>query len=212
MPSPSAIATRFDLPEAARALLLRSGAMQTPHTGRVLFDHLLATCQQLRAWGNPQAVCMAGLFHSIYGTNAFTHQSLVQSQRAELQSAIGSDAETLAWLFCSIDRPHAILLGLESCKPGGSTRLQARAGGQHVGLTDGMLQVQYTQLQALAEIECANLIEQASWGKALQGLYCAAVDHPGLLSSGALAALRSGLASKLQAPLHQQPLAQRRAA
>ncbi|MGB4115454.1 MAG: DUF6817 domain-containing protein [Polaromonas sp.] len=212
MPSPSAIATRFELPEAARALLLRSGAMQTPHTGRVLFDHLLATCQQLHAWGNPQAVCMAGLFHSIYGTNAFTHQSLVQSQRAELQNAIGTDAEALAWLFCSIDRPHAILQGLQSRKPSGSTQLQGRAGAQHPGLAEGALLVQYTQLQALAEMECANLIEQASWGKALQGLYCAAIDNPGLLSNGALAALRSGLANKLQAPLHQQALAQRQAA
>ena len=210
MPSPSAIATRFDLPEAARILLLRSGAMQTPHTGRVLYDHLVATYQQLQAWGNPQAVCMAGLFHSIYGTNAFTHQSLVQSQRADLQNAIGAEAEEMAWLFCSIDRPHAILQGIQSCPPNGSIHI--KAGAAHLQPVAGMLQVQYADLQALAEIECANLIEQASWGKALQALYCAAIDHPSLLSNGALAALRSGLANQLHGQQVSQPHQQRQAA
>ena len=147
MPNPNGFATRFELPVAAHALLLRSGAMQTPHTGRVLYDHLLATYQQLQAWGNPQAVCMAGLFHSIYGTHAFTHQSLVQSQRAELQNAIGTEAEELAWLFCSIDRPHAILQGIQCCPPNGSILIKARAG--HLQPVAGMLQVKYTHLQAL---------------------------------------------------------------
>ena len=197
---PSQITTATELPHQVLALLQRSGAMVTPHTGRVLHDHLLGTYQQLQAWGNSQAVCMAGLFHSIYGTNAFTHQSLLQSQRAELRHAIGQEAEALAWLFCSIDRPRAILQGLQTCKPEGNTQLKARRmAGDPKQSESACAVVTYAQLQALAEIECANLIEQGSWGSALRELYCTAIDRTSLLSSAAVAALRSGWALKLLA-------------
>lgn len=196
----SQITTQAQLPLEVHALLQQSGAMVTPHTGRTLHAHLMGTYQQLQAWGNPQAVCMAGLFHSIYGTNAFTHQSLLQTQRAELQQAIGQEAETLAWLFCSIDRPRAILQGLQTCKPGGSTQLKARRMAGDSMQLERTCAATYAQLQALAEMECANLIEQGSWSSALRELYCAAIDNTRLLSDGALAALRSGLSNKI----HQQ--------
>lgn len=196
---PNQITTAAELPHQMLALLQRSGAMVTPHTGRVLHDHLLGTYQQLQAWGNSQPVCMAGLFHSIYGTNAFTHQSLLQTQRAELRHAIGQEAEALAWLFCSIDRPRAILQGLQTCKPGGSIHASARRRAANAAQTESLLTITYPQLQALAEIECANLIEQGSWGSALRELYCTAIDRTSLLSDAAVAALRSGWARKLLA-------------
>lgn len=180
------------------ALLQRSGAMHTPHSGRVLHDHLLGTHQQLQTWGSSSAICAAGLFHSIYGTNAFTRQSLLQTQRAELRHAIGPEAEALVWLFCRIDRPRAILQGLNNCKPGGSMHLLVRRTACNATQPESTLTATYEQLQALAEIECANLIEQGSWGSALRELYCAAIDRTSLLSDAAVAALRSGWAHKLQ--------------
>lgn len=198
--SPSSIA----MPSAVQALLKRSGAMHTPHTGRVLHDHLLGTYRQLEAWGNAESICMAGLFHSIYGTNAFTHQSLRQTQRTELQQAIGPEAEALAWLFCRIDRPRAILQGIHTCKPAGSIQIQARRAAANRMSNVETLTVTYPQLQAMAEIECANLIEQGSWGSALRELYCAAVDRASLLSDAAVTALRTGWEQQLQTEGHQR--------
>src|SRR5438552_14336568 len=91
------------LSEAMLEILRQSGAMQTPHSGRNLFDHLLGTYQLLQSWGNPPSISLGGLFHSIYGTNVFTHQSLMPAQRPSLQAIIGHEAEHLAWRFCTID-------------------------------------------------------------------------------------------------------------
>lgn len=165
------------LPHHVVALLTTSGAMQTPHSGRTLFEHLHGTYRLLHSWGNAQAVCLGGLFHSIYGTNVFSHQSLMQTQRGELRAAIGDDAEALAWLFCSIDRPRAILQNLQK--------------------NSASLPATRDQMHALAEIECANLIEQSSWGGALRDLYCAAIDQPNVLSDKARTALGQGWARQL---------------
>lgn len=179
------------------ALLQTSAAMRTPHSGRTLFDHLCGTYALLESWGNTQAVCLADFFHCIYGTNAFAHQSLMQSQRSELRAAIGEDAEALAWLFCNIDRPRAILLGLQRSYLGGHIELMARRDAMGSTPARQAMGASPEQIQALAEIECANLIEQGSWGAALQELYCAAMDGTAALSEAALAALRAGWTQKL---------------
>ena len=98
--------------EVARMLLHSCGSEQAPHSGRTLLLHLQGTHDLLKTWGNPPCVCLAGLFHSIYGTNAFRRRSLGADQRPSLRAAIGVEAEALAWIFCSIQRPRAILLAV----------------------------------------------------------------------------------------------------
>ena len=99
--------------EVARMLLHSCGSEQAPHSGRTLLLHLQGTHDLLKTWGNPPCVCLAGLFHSIYGTNAFRRRSLGADQRPSLRAAIGVEAEALAWIFCSIQRPRAILRALQ---------------------------------------------------------------------------------------------------
>lgn len=203
-PPPSASVTT-PLSGSVIALLVASGAQQTPHSGRTLLGHLQGTYLLLQSWGNTDAVCLAGLFHSIYGTNAFTHQSLLASQRADLQAAIGAEAEALAWLFCSIDRPHAILQSLQQGNTSDTGNkgdvVNIKAHKNTSDQTNALLSITPQQLQALAEIECANLVEQSSWSSALKALYCAALDGTATLSQGALAALRTGWAHKLAQPV-----------
>jgi hypothetical protein len=113
------------------------GADDVGHSGRKLFDHLKGTYELLRSWEAPEHVCIAGLFHSIYGTNVFKHQCLLPTlqNRALLQELIGKDAEFLAYVFCTSDRPRAFLeMGWDEASP---------------------------ELKDLLEIECANLLEQA---------------------------------------------------
>jgi hypothetical protein len=77
-----------------------------------------------------------GLFHSIYGTVHFRHQSWPLSDRA----TIGDEAENLAYLFCTLDRPRVLVE-------------KAAAGSRAAVLLD------------LLEIEAANLLDQggAPW-------------------------------------------------
>jgi hypothetical protein len=90
--------------ERHREFLISLGADKTPHSGRVLLDHLKGVHDLLRDWDNSDDVCAAGLFHSIYGTEAFKHQSL--EDRNKLIEVIGEYAEGLVWLFSvAKDRP-----------------------------------------------------------------------------------------------------------
>lgn len=170
------------------AFLLRSGAQNLPHSGRTLLAHLQGTHRLLGAWGNPPDVALAGMFHSVYGTNAFRHVTVALPQRDEVRELIGEAAEALAYIFCSIDRPHAI------------TSTAARADGnvaasieiKHRRL-DLSLPVTRTQLCQLVEIEAGNLIEQGSTGRPLQELYFLAYARDAWLSPGAHAALRGYL-------------------
>jgi hypothetical protein len=86
-----------------REFLISLGAQQTPHSGRSLFEHLKGTYDLLRDWDNEHHVCIAGLFHSIYGTKTFKHQSM--TDRGELIKLIGVKAELLVHYFATKDRP-----------------------------------------------------------------------------------------------------------
>jgi hypothetical protein len=83
---------------------LREHTRGARHSGRAFFDHLKGTHDLLRDWGNPEYVCVAGLFHSIYGTQYFKHRCLPLNRRNELASLIGADAERLVYEFCTQDR------------------------------------------------------------------------------------------------------------
>lgn len=68
------------------------------------FDHLTGTEDQLRGWKVVEPVCLAGLFHSIYGTEGFRGFILPLDERPRVASCIGDHAELLAFLNCVMDR------------------------------------------------------------------------------------------------------------
>lgn len=89
--------------EHHRKFLIELDADKTRHSGRVLYQHLKGTHDLLRDWDQPEDVCLAGLFHSIYGTDLFKHQSL--KDRGRLVEMIGVKAELLVHLFSTKKRP-----------------------------------------------------------------------------------------------------------
>jgi hypothetical protein len=127
-------------------LLERAHAADIRHSGRTLYAHLCGTHDLLQAWGNREAVCDAGLFHSIYGTRRFRHQAYPLKDRTTIANLIGREAEHLVYLFCMADRPRVFFVPLESDEFSG-------------------------QIRALREIEAANLIEQRSKSRWLARLH-----------------------------------------
>ncbi|MGH8083770.1 MAG: DUF6817 domain-containing protein [Lysobacter sp.] len=125
------------------------GAGRVPHSGRMLRDHLIATAKLLEAWGCSADVCAAGMFHSIYGTNAFATSCVQTSRRSRLRRSIGADAERLVYLFSICERPAALLRGLTDL------HLVNRFTAEACAVTRG-------ELRDLLAIECANLIEQGA--------------------------------------------------
>ncbi|MDX1489074.1 MAG: hypothetical protein R3268_12775 [Acidiferrobacterales bacterium] len=128
--------------------LLARGAGEIDHYGRPLLAHLKGTFELLRQWHNPDEVCVAGLFHSVYGTENLTANGLDLSYRAQVQALIGRRSEELALLFCVADR--TALLTHNALPPYHVVRHDS---GETVPISAQVL-------SALLEIGSANLVEK----------------------------------------------------
>lgn len=128
------------------------GAHREQHSGSNLLAHLEKTYAILSAAGIEDDVCLAGLFHSVYGTSSFKTAIIQESKRGEVQQLIGVRAEQMAWLFCKLDRPRAFQMHLQS-NPGA---LPVHGGGDLKLAEHGLGEL----LPHLLSIEAANLLEQ----------------------------------------------------
>ncbi|MBR8057487.1 GNAT family N-acetyltransferase [Burkholderia dolosa] len=139
------------------AFLVETGAGQVSHSGRTFLDHLLGVENLLKRWECDVDVQAAGLFHSVYGTNRFKTTLVGLHARPLVAQLIGREAEELAFLFCSSERPQA---WLDACATG---KLVDRRSGRAKAVPKALL-------GRLIEMECANLIEQGSGKKFLQSI------------------------------------------
>jgi hypothetical protein len=78
------------------------GLADVMHTHADLLSHLVGVYKLLERWEMPGFVCRAMLFHSIYGTEGFPHQSLLLSKREQLSDLIGGPAEKLTYTYCAM--------------------------------------------------------------------------------------------------------------
>jgi hypothetical protein len=131
--------------EALIGFLNEIGAGTLAHSGRCLMDHLTGTYDLLKRWGCDKATCLAGGLHSVYGTNAFKTESLTAAARSLVRQRFGADAERLAWLFGTLNRPRAFELG---------SGLDRR--------NNSKVTLDIKDLRLLRLIEAANLLEQGS--------------------------------------------------
>ena len=123
--------------------LTHIGAFEMKHSGRHLGDHLLNTMELLYKQGAPEEVCIAGAFHSVYGTNAYINNAIDHSEREKYQDILGKDVERLVYIFSTSNRPE----GFES-----GDVLDFKTG-EKIDVTD-------TELLHLRLMEAANLLEQ----------------------------------------------------
>lgn len=63
--------------------------MHALRSGDMFGDHLRAVQRLLQAWGMPEAITLAGLFHSIYGTEGFQDFQLSLDRRDDVKKLIG---------------------------------------------------------------------------------------------------------------------------
>ena len=85
--------------------LKRIGAAGVAHRNGTLLKHLQGVWFLLEEWQNPEAVCLAGLYHSVYSTGGFEQQLIALDRRHEIVKLIGIDAERMVYLFAACDRP-----------------------------------------------------------------------------------------------------------
>jgi hypothetical protein len=85
------------------AYLQKLGTGEVEHTEGTYLGHVAGLYRDLKAWDCPEDVCVAGMFHSIYGTEIFQSFSLPLEKRSEVRELIGERAEYLAYLNSAID-------------------------------------------------------------------------------------------------------------
>jgi (p)ppGpp synthase/HD superfamily hydrolase len=86
--------------------LLDNGVDDIDHSGHSLLEHLTGTASLLMDWGCSNDVVLAGLCHSIYGTDSYHTITIDHSKRDEVRSLIGERAEALAWEFGNRKNPR----------------------------------------------------------------------------------------------------------
>lgn len=88
--------------------LLDNDADENAHSGRNLIEHLLGTAELLMEWECDKDLVLAGLCHSIYGTDSYHTVTIDPSRRDEVRDLIGERAEELAWQFGNRKTPRIV--------------------------------------------------------------------------------------------------------
>lgn len=131
------------------AFLCSRDAMTRPHSTDSLLSHLLGTHELLVDWGCREALCDAGLFHSVYGTQSYPLTLAPLSARARVRAVIGPEAERLAFLFGIMDKRSFYANLPARAHPGLSSRLSGEA-----------LEIELGELGELCHLVVANWLEQ----------------------------------------------------
>ena len=86
------------------------GVDNIPHRESNLLAHSISVSEMLQSYNRPIEEQVAGLFHSIYGTEYQMYGTKIT--REEIQSIIGKESEHIVNLFCTLeDRVESILYG-----------------------------------------------------------------------------------------------------
>lgn len=126
------------------------GARERVHTGRTFLSHCLAVGNLLASWDCTDDVCVAGICHSLYGTEVSRAAPLGLDRRSELRAIIGEQAEQIAYLNCAMDR-RSLDLAILSRRP--SYRLRDR-------LTRSVCETTPAVFDDLLRVHLADWIEQ----------------------------------------------------
>lgn len=77
------------------------------HSGSTLYQHLYKTFCILKSQNQSEDVCLAGLYHSVYGTDYF--DANLNIKKEDVIKYIGEYSESLVSEFCTNDRDNNIL-------------------------------------------------------------------------------------------------------
>ena len=84
--------------------LVAMGAGDFGHVAGTLAPHLANTAALLRQWGNRDALCVAGLYHAVYGTDGIRGELTSLACRSIIVDFIGTDAEAIVYVYAACDR------------------------------------------------------------------------------------------------------------
>lgn len=84
----------------------------TPHSGTTFYEHLANTFYILKSLKQPERVCLAGMFHAIFGTEYFNFDKTIFKE--EISKLIGKEAIHLVEQFSLPNRNNLIIQNLNN--------------------------------------------------------------------------------------------------
>lgn len=129
--------------------LVALGTDRVEHSGGAFLAHLIGVYRDLKEWGGDEDLALAGLFHSIYGTEVFQGFKVPLDRREEIRELIGERAERLAYLNCALTRESLDA----SIAAGGPPRLWDR-------FDDTLLPVSEEEFTRLLTLHLCDRLEQ----------------------------------------------------
>ena len=140
------------LPEEALSpleFLAARHAGDVGHSGSRLLEHLKGVAEILGQWGEGAEIVHAGLFHSVYGTEAFRRAIVKPEDRTAVQEVIGKPAERLAHIYGGMNA-NSFLAAARGSQP---YQIQTR-------WVDDPITLSQDDMRALGLIFAANWLEQ----------------------------------------------------
>ncbi|MFT5683259.1 MAG: hypothetical protein ACI8RZ_004190 [Myxococcota bacterium] len=110
--------------------------------------HLQGVRTLLAQYGARPALCDAGLFHSVYGTESYTHQTIPDDLRPQVVALLGGEAERIARLFGVMEKESFYAL------------LEAGEGVVTHRQTGASVAVSRADVCDLSDLTVANWLEQ----------------------------------------------------
>jgi hypothetical protein len=91
-----------------RERLAAMGAGEFAHVAGTLAAHLANTAALLKRWGNREALCLAGLYHAVYGTDGIRGELTTPGGRSLIVDVIGAESEAIVYRYgaCARDAFH----------------------------------------------------------------------------------------------------------
>lgn len=178
------------------ATLIALKTRDLKHGRATLYDHLVGTADVLRAWGQPDRLVHAGLFHSVYSTSSYRTQAATYDQRPLLETLLGREIEQLVYLFSLASLPELQLaIGQAGVKVDGLITVRCGRDGNRRELV-----VPRDVVDDLLIVHMANLIDQAKDGQGAPGLCLSRVSEvsglvrrPEWASTSLLLSLEAGI-------------------
>lgn len=84
--------------------LIELGAGNFEHLDGSLINHLKGTYMLLKSWDSDPDLCVAGLYHAVYGTSGFDEVIISGDDRNKIRGIIGEDSERIVYSYCACDR------------------------------------------------------------------------------------------------------------
>lgn len=84
--------------------LIELGANNFEHLNGSLIKHLKGTYTLLQSWDADPDLCIAGLYHAVYGTSGFDEVLISEDYRDKIKEIIGEQSEKIVYSYCACDR------------------------------------------------------------------------------------------------------------